>query len=124
MNTLLAAARAVHFACTVLLFGELVFLLAVARPVWRDAARTADRDEEGVYHRPLVVALWSVIAGIASGVVWLALEAVNMSGMPLARALHPDTIGLILSQTTFGRVWVLRFGLVLAACALLLVMRR
>ena len=87
MNALLVAARAVHFASTMLLFGELVFALAVASPVWRHAGRAAVDHDQGIYHRLLLTEGWSLAVSIASGAIWLAVEASGMSGMPLEQAI-------------------------------------
>jgi putative copper resistance protein D len=122
MNTLLVAARAVHFASAMLLFGELVFVIAVARPAWRHARFLEIGDS--VYCRFLVVARWSVIASIVSGMAWLTAKAATMSGMPIGQAMNRETLGLVLGNTVFGQVWVLRFGLVIALGAVLLALTR
>src|SRR6202790_4244500 len=119
MNALLVAARAVHFASTILLFGELVFALAVASPVWRHAGRAAVDHDQGIYHRLLLIEGWSLAVSIASGAIWLAIEASSMSGMPLEQAINHDTLSLVLGKTVFGRLWVCRFGLAVAFGALL-----
>jgi putative copper resistance protein D len=124
MNTLFVAARAVHFASAMLLFGELVFVIAVARPVWRHARHVGSGDGDDVYRRLLVVARWSVIASIVSGVAWLAAQAAVMSGMPVGQAMNRETLGLVLGNTVFGRVWMLRIGLVIALGAVLLALDR
>ncbi len=108
MNTLFVAARAVHYASAMLLFGELVFVIAVARPAWR---RVQSGDGDAVYRRLLAVARWSVIASIVSGVAWLAAQAAVMSGVQVGQAMNRETLGLVLGNTVFGHVWVLRFGL-------------
>ena len=112
MNTLLVAARAVHFASVMLLFGELVFVLFVARPSWR--ADDLLGEDQGVHGRLSRVAFWSVVLSIASNAAWLTAEAVSMSGLPLQRAITFDTLGLVLGKTVFGRLWTLRFVLVIA----------
>ena len=114
MNTLFVAARAVHYASALLLFGELVFVIAVARPAWR-GARAGDGD--AFYRRLLVVARWSVIASIASGAAWFAAQTAVMSGMHIGPAMNRETLGLVLGGTVFGHVWVLRFGLARAGGA-------
>jgi copper resistance protein D len=119
MNTALVAARAVHFASAMLLFGELVFTLGVARPAWRRAGRAAVDHDQRIYHRLLLTEGWSLAVSIASGAIWLAVEASNMSGMPLEQAINRDTLSLVLGKTVFGRLWVWRFGLVVAFGALL-----
>ena len=124
MNMLLIAARAVHVVSAMLLFGELVFAVVVAKPVWRRARPAGTVDVDDVYRRLRVVAHWSVVASIVSGAVWLAAEAAVMSGMPLGQAMNRDTLGLALGDTLFGHVWVLRLGLVIALCALLVAVGR
>src|SRR6059036_607944 len=124
MNTLFIAARAVHFASAMLLLGELVFVLAVAKPAWRDAGHVAPGEDQGIRHRLLVVALWAIVESLASGAAWLAAETTVISGMPIERAMNPDTLVLVLGKTVFGRVWTLRLGLIVGLCALLLAMRR
>src|SRR6202521_2079777 len=124
MNALLVAARAVHFASAMLLFGELVFALGVARPVWRHAGRAAVDHDQGIYHRLLLTEGWSLAVSIASGAIWLSVEASNMSGIPLEQAINRDTLGLVLGKTVFGRLWVCRFGLAVAFGALLVALGR
>jgi putative copper resistance protein D len=120
MDAMIVAARTVHFASAILLFGGLLFVLTVAPPVWRDADRVSPR--RGRRHLPtaLVYGAWTLVASVISGVIWLAAEAAIMSGTPLAQAINADTIGLVLGRTEFGRLWVLRFVLALTLGALLL----
>src|SRR5262245_64425799 len=47
-----------------------------------------------------------------------------MSGLPPASALNLATVGTVLSETLFGRVWVLRFVIAAALAATLLSRRR
>jgi putative copper export protein/mono/diheme cytochrome c family protein/peroxiredoxin len=124
MNALLVAARTFHFASAMLLFGELVFVLAVARPAWRNAGRAGFDDDEGIVHRLLLIEGWSLAVSIASGAIWLAVEASSMSGMPLGQAISGDTLGLVLSETVFGRLWVWRFGVAVVFGALLVALGR
>ena len=121
MNTLFVAARAVHYASAMLLFGELVFVIAVARPMWRRVAPDAG---DAVYRRLVGVARWSVFASIVSGVAWLTAQAAAMSGVQVGQALNRETLGQVLGDTVFGHVWMLRLGLVIALCAVLLALRR
>ena len=118
MNALFVTVRAVHFASAILLFGELVFVLCVAKRVWRVVDSTS-LDGNDVCRWPVRVAVWSLVASIASGVAWLAIEAAVMSGMPLAQAVNRTTVGLVLGETLFGRVWLLRAALGIGLSALL-----
>lgn len=126
MNALLIAARAVHYAAAIVLFGELVFYLVVAEPARREAGHPADADgcDSDVLLRLRRVALWGIVASLVSGAAWLAAEAALMSGRPLAQALTPDTLGLVLGKTTFGRVWLLRLGIAIGLGMLMAAMGR
>ncbi|TMG86321.1 MAG: hypothetical protein E6H76_12350 [Betaproteobacteria bacterium] len=98
MNALFVTVRAIHFASAILLFGELVFVLCVAKPLWR-VVDNASLDGNDVSRSPVRIAVWGLVASIASGVAWLVVEAAVMSGMPLAQAVNRTTVGLVLGQT-------------------------
>src|SRR5258706_1624524 len=119
MTAWLAAARAVHFGSAMLVFGELVFVLFVATSAWRDAGVERSSEEVASSRRFDRVVFWGIVAGIASWLVWLACEAVLMSGAPLGAALRGDTLSLVLGKTAFGRLWLLRIGLAAVLVALL-----
>jgi putative copper resistance protein D len=122
MSTLLVAARAIHFASVILVFGELVFVLFIAWPVWHD--RNEAGEDQVIHRRLLDVVFWSAVLSIASGAAWLAAEAASMSGLPMEKAISPNTLGLVLGRTVFGRLWILRFVLVVALCLLLVATHR
>lgn len=113
-NGLLIAVRAIHFAATAVTAGNLVFRILVAKPVWRfdpAAARSLGTQSLRLSWIGLAITL-------LSGAVWLVLQAVSMSGLPLAEAMTPDVLSTVLSQTQFGVVTEIRFALaiVVAAC--------
>jgi putative copper resistance protein D len=58
---------------------------------------------------------------MASGLVWLGLEAAAMSGQPLPEALGRQTLGTVIAETHFGQVWLARAALSLVLAALLAV---
>jgi putative copper export protein/mono/diheme cytochrome c family protein len=118
MNALFVTVRAIHFASAMLLFGELVFVLCVAKPLWRGAGNAID-DGNDVSRWPVRIAVWGLVGSIASGVAWLAIEAAVMSGMPLEEALNRTTVALVLGETLFGRVWLLRAAVGIGLGALL-----
>jgi putative copper export protein/mono/diheme cytochrome c family protein/peroxiredoxin len=120
MDAMIVGARTVHFASAILLFGGLLFVLAVATPVWRDAHRAIPQRRRTDLPRALAYGAWTLVASVISGMIWLAAEAAIMSGTPLAQAINADTFGLVLGRTEFGRLWVLRFVLALALGTLLL----
>jgi len=118
MNGLLASARAVHFAATLWLFGELLLACALAARRGSDAHPGPG---EALRRRFSPVARWCIAIGIASAVAWLAAVAATMSGLPLSQAIEPSTLGAVVSDTLFGKVWIARFGL---AWALLFALSR
>src|ERR1700740_884293 len=111
MTGWLAAARAVHFASAMLVFGELVFAAFIAAPVSRSAGPERSGAAEASRRRFDRVVFWGIAVGIASWLVWLGCEAVLMSGAPVDVALRSDTVVLVLGKTTFGRLWLLRIAL-------------
>ncbi len=122
MNELTGALRAVHYASAILLLGEVVFMLGVSRPALRRAPAVDDGD--AVDRRFFAVAYWGLVASMASGAAWFAVQAAIMSGLPAAEAMTRETLGLVLGNTEFGLVFVSRTGLAVALAAVLIAMRR
>ena len=121
---MIVAARTVHFASTMLLVGGLLFALAVATPIWREIDGAAHGSGETVLRKVLGWAGWILAASVVSGAIWLVVEAADMSGKPLAQAIGSDTLGVVLTSTVFGRLWIGRFALALVSAALLIMMQR
>lgn len=120
MNTLLAAVRSVHLAAAMLLFGQFIFVVFVARNVRLEGRKSGKQALP-----PLALsAWWCLFTSVVSGIAWLVPAAVIMSGKPLEQAMRADTLALLLGKTAFGHLWMLRFGLVIALGALLLALRR
>ena len=124
MNELTGALRAVHYACAMLLLGELVFALGVAR----SAPSRAVAADWGVGYasrrRFFAVAGGSLLASVAAGAAWFAAQAAAMTGLPIAEALTPETLGRVLGGTTFGHVFTVRAGLAVALAAALIAVQR
>ena len=97
-ETLLVAARFVHFASTIALAGYLCFAAAIAPTRWPDAA----------WHRVAWAALPIIVL---SGALWFIVQAAQMSGGPIADALRPELLSTVLWHTQFGPVFALRLGL-------------
>jgi putative copper resistance protein D len=101
----LIAVRAVHFAATASTAGGLAFLVLVAQP----ACATASEAELAVSHRRLA---WIGLAvTLLSGVAWIALEVAAMSSLPFTEAVEEGMVPVVLTQTQFGVVSLVRFGL-------------
>ena len=107
-DAVLAAVRALHFAATILLFGQFVYATAVSPGRWPP--------------RFFAIAATSLVVLFASALAWLGLEAISMSGLPASEALSAPTLGTVLTATQFGRVWLARMvlcgALVVLAAAL------
>ena len=107
-------ARAIHFAATMLVAGVVLFAVLVAAPAWRGAAGNS-AVAMNVRTRLAVIAWIGLALAAISGAAWLVLTAAAMSGLPAAQVFGDGVLWTVLSQTTFGRAWLIRFVL---ACAL------
>ena len=117
MDAAFVAARAVHFGATMLVFGELVFAVLVAPGRWaRTIPPTADAQDTLDRHARAFVA-WALAASAVSGAAWLLLEAGSMAGATIGEAVRDGTIPVVLRDTEFGRVFVLRTLLGIALVA-------
>lgn len=96
-----AVVRALHDLAALIALGQLVWAETIGR---RCDARV----------RALVFA--SIGVSLVAALGWLALEAVDMSGLPFADAITRSILAVVLEETLFGRVWTLR--LVLGAALL------
>jgi putative copper resistance protein D len=110
----LVVIRAIHFAATATTAGTLVFRAVVAEPALRStpAATTVIRSQ-------ILRTTWVGLAiAAASGLIWLQLQAVSMSGLPLGEAMTWDVLSTVLNETQFGLVSKIRFvlAIILAIC--------
>ena len=113
-NGPLIAVRAIHFAATAVTAGNLVFRTLVVKPVSHFDPAAA----KSLGTQTLRLACIGLVITLLSGAIWLVLQAVSMSGLPLDEAMTPGVLSTVLSQTQFGMVTEIRFTLaiVLAAC--------
>ncbi len=107
-------ARAIHFAATMLVAGVVLFAVFIAAPAWRGVS--SNSSVAGNVRTRLAVIAWISLALAAiSGAEWLVLTAAAMSDLPAAQVFGDGVLWTVLSQTVFGRDWLVR---VLLACAL------
>lgn len=106
--------RAVHFAASAAVAGSLIFRAAMAGP----ALRSGEAGAELLRAQTLRVTWTGLAICVASGVIWLLLQAVSMSGLPFGEAMTPAVLSTVLNQTQFGLVSEIRLALavVLAGC--------
>jgi putative copper resistance protein D len=107
-------ARTIHFAATMLVAGVALFAVFVAAPAWRGAAGNG---AVAIKVRAQLAAIaWTGLALAAfSGAAWLVLTAAAMSDLSAAQVFGDGVLWTVLSQTVFGRDWLIRLVL---ACAL------
>lgn len=123
MSTLFAATRALHFVSAIVVFGALAFCIFVAGSVWR-SARDSDGGSAIAYRFVGIVAPWAIAAALVSGGAWLLLEAATIGGVPLVAAVDRNTLERVAVETTFGRVWTLRFAMLVVLALLLWTLAR
>ncbi len=107
-ETLLLAARFLHYAASIGLAGTLGFTVFIARPAGL----------EGIYRRWI----WTCLAlALVSGFFWFLALAAGMSGRSLEASFDPQILNTVLLRTRFGQLFSLRLGgACLTALALLL----
>jgi copper resistance protein D len=106
--------RALHFATTITAAGVVWFIAFIAEPAFRHAK--PDTGVAAVVRNRLAWIAWiGLLGAILSGVPWLILTAESMSGQPLDQLASQGVLWTVLSQTDFGRDWLLRFVM---ACVL------
>ncbi|GLR84987.1 copper homeostasis membrane protein CopD [Bradyrhizobium iriomotense] len=109
----LVATRAVHFAATAIMVGDVMFRTVVAAPVARSKRAAAVS-----FEAPTLWVSWLGLGmSVVSGAIWLLLQAASMSGMPLDAAMSADVLSTVINETQFGQVTTLRAGLAICLAA-------
>ena len=118
---LLPFIRAIHIAATYLIAGAFAFEFLILR---RSGLRS-DSSAAQVSRRWLrLLRMIGLTLGLLSWAAWLAMLAIEMSGLPPAQALSADVLQTVVTRTKFGHVWSLRLGLFAVIAAQLLWVRR
>jgi len=103
-------ARMVHFAASATIAGALMFRHFVAGPALRAAPAAYAR-----IGRQIRGIVWIGFAiAVVSGLVWLWLQAVSMSGLGFGEAITSGAVSIVVNQTQFGLVSEVRLMLALA----------
>jgi putative copper resistance protein D len=100
----LIAVRAIHFAASAVITGTLVFRTWVAKPGLPSEQAIA----LGWRSQSLRVAWIALAVALLSGVGWLLLQAVSMSGLPPREAMTSQVLSTVLNETRFGAVTEIR----------------
>ena len=106
--------RALHFAATITAAGVVWFIAFIAEPAFRHA-KPGTGVAFLVRNRLAWIAWIGLLGAILSGVPWFVLTAESMSDQPLNQLASQGVPWTVLSQTDFGRTWLLRFVI---ACVL------
>lgn len=110
MDTLLIAARALHFGAAISLAGVFGFACFVSEPALRRSGPNL-AGGAGLNRRLRHLAWASLAVALISGAGWLSATSARMSGQPLAAVLSNGVLTTVLVKTRFGEDWLLRFGL-------------
>ena len=110
----LIAVRAIHFAATAVITGTLVFRAVVAKSAPVSKPAVARR----LQTQSLRVAWIALAITLLSGVIWLLLQAVSMSGLSPGEAMTSQVLSTVLNETQFGVVTEIRsvLAIILATC--------
>lgn len=110
----LIAVRAIHFAATAVITGTLVFRAVVAKSAPVSEPAVARR----LQTQSLRVAWIALAITLLSGVIWLLLQAVSMSGLSPGEAMTSQVLSTVLNETQFGVVTEIRsvLAIILATC--------
>lgn len=103
MTLLLILSRAIHFGSSLVLLGAFAVRLLVETPTTDDGRGTKR------------LAILCLAGAAGSGAIWFWGAVAGMSGSGLAASLSPQLLGMVLTQTSPGHVWMFRgvIGLVL-----------
>lgn len=109
----LVVVRAIHFVATAVATGTLLFRAAVAEPALRSAPEL-----DGFVRQLLRRIAWiALVVTAVSGVVWLLLQAISMSGRAPGDAMTDGLLMQVVDNTQFGRVCVIRAMLAILMAA-------
>jgi putative copper resistance protein D len=101
--TALALCRFAHFMSAMLAFGASAYLWLYAPDNLRRALSPTIRR----------LTIGASLVALVSAIVWLSLEAASMAD-DWSAATDPDMVTAVLTDTSFGNVWILRLALAAA----------
>lgn len=103
----LIAVRAVHFAATAITVGALIFRAVVAEP----ASVAAPEAVSVLAAQDRQVAWTSFVIAVLTGLGWLLLLTMQITGLSLWEALTQEGLSTVVEVTQFGHVAVVRLAL-------------
>jgi putative copper resistance protein D len=108
---LLIITRAVHIGACLILLSLFAFEILIARPALTQADRSALRHIQALGGQFRLLAVWSGLAAIASGIVWFWIVLARMTGGSWWEMPSIDSFDVAITRTQFGRLWTWRLVL-------------
>jgi len=105
--------RAVHIGACLVLLSLFAFEILIATPALRQVDRSALQHMGALREQFRLLAVWSGLAAIASGIVWFWIVLARMTGTSLWEMPGIDSLDIAITRTQFGRLWSWRLGLML-----------
>jgi putative copper resistance protein D len=113
----LVLTRAIHFAASATTAGAVMFRVFVAEPALRPSS-----DGCAIVQSRIAALTWTGLAiAAATGLVWLALQTMSVTGLPFGDAMRSGAMLTVANETQFGLVSEIRaaLALLLAVCLVL-----
>jgi putative copper resistance protein D len=106
--------RATHFAATSVTAGALLFRAVIAEPAARHVGWMRVTPASSIRQ----VASIGLAITVPSGMIWVLLLTMRMSGLSLGDAFSADGLGTVIGETQFGQASAVRLlcSLILAGC--------
>ena len=110
---LIIITRAVHIGACLILLSLFAFDILIATPALRQADRSALQHMEVLRAQFRLLAVWSGLVAIGSGIVWFWIVFARMTGASVWEIPSIDSIDVAITRTQFGRLWTWRLALML-----------
>ncbi len=91
----LIVARAANIGASILLAGIFTFIVMILAP----ALRAGSNDFQEIECRLLRLALWNLVAGLLSALLWFFLEVASMSGLAVTGGFSTTAWQTVLFET-------------------------
>ena len=105
--------RAVHIGACLVLLSLFAFEILFAIPAFRQAGRSVLQQMEALRAQFRLLAVWSSLAAIASGIAWFWIVLARMTGGSVWEMPGIDSLDVAITRTQFGRLWSWRLALLL-----------
>ena len=111
MTGLSIAIRIIHLGASLFLVGLFTFLLLVVRAAYQAGKPEGQSALEHFDVSLLRLAGWSLLVMFLTALLGLWVQLATVTGRPLSRAPAPDVVWSLLTNTQYGRIWIIRTAL-------------